>query len=102
MAACAGEWSGMTDWESRYQVGDMPWEKGLASPPLLELLGKFQDWGSGPVLVPGCGLGHDVRALGVLGIPVLGLDLAPSAVARAREFPGTGMESYELGNFLDP
>ena len=28
----------MTDWESRYQAGDMPWEKGSAAPPLLELL----------------------------------------------------------------
>jgi hypothetical protein len=102
MAAIAGESSGMTDWESRYQAGDMPWEKGLASPPLLELLEKFQDWGDGPVLVPGCGFGHDVRALAGLGIPVLGLDLAPTAVARAREFPGTGRESYEVGNFLDP
>jgi SAM-dependent methyltransferase len=102
MAAFAGGWSGMTDWENRYQVGDMPWEKGQASPPLLELLEKFQDWGSGPVLVPGCGFGHDVRALASLGIPVVGLDLAPTAVARACEFPVTAMESYETGNFLDP
>ena len=74
----------MTDWESRYQVGDMPWEKGQASPPLLELLERPVDWGAGPVLVPGCGFGHDVRALGVLGIPVVGLDLAPTAVAATR------------------
>lgn len=102
MTAFIGEGSGMTDWENRYQAGDMPWEKGQPSPPLLELLGKFQDWGGGPVLVPGCGFGHDVRALATLGIPVLGLDLAPTAVERAREFPATGLESYELGNFLDP
>jgi hypothetical protein len=92
----------MTDWEDRYRAGDMPWEKGQASPPLLELLGKPLDWGRGPLLVPGCGFGHDARALAVLGIPVLGVDVAPTAVARAREFAGTGLESYELGDFLDP
>ncbi len=92
----------MTDWESRYQVGDMPWEKGQASPPLLELLGKFMDWGPGPVLVPGCGFGHDARALAALGIPVLGLDVSPTAVERAREFPQAGAEIYEVGDFLDP
>lgn len=94
----------MTDWESRYRAGDMPWEKGLAAPPLIELLGEIEveKWGDGPVLVPGCGLGHDVRALGVLGIPVVGVDLSPSAVERAREFPLAGEESYEVGNFFDP
>lgn len=92
----------MTDWETRYLAGDTPWEKGLASPPLLELLEKFQDWGSGPVLVPGCGLGHDVRALATLGIPLVGLDLSPTAVERAREFPQVGTEIYEAWDFLDP
>lgn len=94
----------MTDWESRYQAGNTPWEKGQAAPPLLELLSELEAsaWGEGPVLVPGCGLGHDVRALGVLGIPVLGVDLSPFAVEKAREFPLAGTEIYELGNFLDP
>lgn len=102
MGADAGGRSGMTDWENRYQTGDMPWEKGGASPPLLELLGRKVGWGGGPILVPGCGFGHDVRALGVLGVPVVGVDLAPTAVARAREFPQSGTETYELGDFLDP
>jgi hypothetical protein len=92
----------MTDWENRYQTGDMPWEKGQPSPPLLELLERPVDWGLGPILVPGCGFGHDVRALGVLGVPVVGVDVAPTAVERAREFPRSGAESYELGDFLDP
>ncbi len=94
----------MTDWESRYQAGDMPWEKGLAAPPLIELLGEIavEEWGEGPILVPGCGLGHDVRALGVFQIPTVGVDLAASAVALARGFPLAAQETYEVGNFLDP
>lgn len=94
----------MTDWESRYRAGDTPWEKGRAAPPLIELLDEIEarEWGEGPILVPGCGLGHDVRALATLGIPVVGVDLSPSAVERAREFLPAGLETYELGNFLDP
>ncbi|MEO5916663.1 MAG: methyltransferase [Luteolibacter sp.] len=94
----------MTDWESRYQTGDTPWEKGQAAPPLLELLGKLgaDAWGDGPVLVPGCGLGHDVRALAALEIPVVGVDLSPFAMEHARQFPPAGKETYELGNFLNP
>src|SRR6478752_5977521 len=95
---------GMTEWENCYQAGDMPWEKGRAAPPLLEVLAELptENWGAGPVLVPGCGLGHDVRALAALEIPVLGVDISPTAVARAEEFPKVGGESYELGDFLDP
>jgi hypothetical protein len=92
----------MTDWETRYQAGDTPWEKGHASPALHELLESGPDWGAGPILVPGCGFGHDVRALSGLEIPVLGLDLAVSAVNRARELAISEMEAYELGDFLDP
>ncbi|MFN5868275.1 MAG: thiopurine S-methyltransferase, partial [Akkermansiaceae bacterium] len=51
----------MTDWNQRYELGDTPWEKGHAAPPLLELLEKMDPsiWGEGAVLVPGCGTGHD-------------------------------------------
>lgn len=94
----------MTDWESRYQVGDMPWEKGRAAPPLLELLEKTDSgmWGDGPILVPGCGYGHDVRALGTLGVPVVGVDLSETAVRKAREFPQVTGEIYAVADFLDP
>jgi len=93
----------MTDWEARYQAADMPWEKGTAAPPLLELLAKSNPgiWGNEAVLVPGCGLGHDVRALASGGRLVLGLDLSPTAIALAQAQPAVGREIYQLGNFLD-
>lgn len=96
--------SAMAEWESRYQAGETPWEKGQAAPPLMELLSEPEpvDWGKGPILVPGCGYGHDVRALALLGLPVLGVDLSATALARARDFPKTGHESYELGDILQP
>jgi SAM-dependent methyltransferase len=94
----------MTDWEARYQAGDMPWEKGCAAPPLVELLAKRgrDIWLAGRVLVPGCGYGHDVREIAKAGADVLGLDLAVTALERARQFPRAGGEFYELGDFLDP
>lgn len=50
-------------------------------------------------MVPGCGTGHDVRALATQGAEVLGLDIAPKAIAKANAFPLAGKESYELGDF---
>lgn len=90
----------MTDWENRYRSGDTPWIKGRAAPALAQVPPHV--WGAGPVLVPGCGLGDDVRAIAAHGIPVLGLDLAPTAISRAENFPKIGSESYELGDFFDP
>jgi methyl halide transferase len=94
----------MTDWENRYQLGETPWEKGQAAPPLTELLSTAEPvaWGAGPVLVPGCGFGHDVRILAAHGLTVVGLDLSPTAIERARAFPQVHGETYELGNFMDP
>ncbi len=93
----------MTDWNERYRKGETPWEKGTPAPPLLELLEKTNPeiWGGGTVLVPGCGTGHDVRALATRGLPALGLDLAEEAIRRAHAHPPLGGESYEVGDFLD-
>ena len=94
----------MTDWNQRYETQDTPWEKGLPAPPLLEFLERDGPsvWGEGRVLVPGCGTGHDVRALAAAGCKPLGLDLAPNALELARANPKVGAETYELGDFLDP
>ena len=94
----------MTDWNKRYEQGETPWEKGRAAPPLIELLEKCGDeiWGGGRVLVPGCGTGHDVRALAGEGLRPLGLDLAERAVELAKGYDRAGSEEYELGNFLKP
>ena len=49
-------------WEDRYQSKDMPWEKGEASPGLIDFLDAHPELERGTVCVPGCGTGHDVRA----------------------------------------
>jgi SAM-dependent methyltransferase len=88
------------DWEERYRSGDTPWDKGAAHPALVAWL-KHHTF-SGRVFVPGCGAGHDVRALATQGADVIGLDIAPSAVAAARRHPRVGREEYEEGNFFQP
>lgn len=87
-----------TDWEAQYQKGETPWEKGAPSPGLVDFL--VEQRVEGRVLVPGCGLGHDVRALAAQGAEVVGLDIAPSAVEAARATPAVGGERYELGNLF--
>ena len=87
-----------TDWESRYRTGDMPWEKGAAHPALIAFLKSNPVHGR--VLVPGCGLGHDVRALAATADEVVGLDLAPSAVKGAKAHPAVGGERYVQGDFF--
>lgn len=85
-----------TDWEACYRAGQTPWEKGAAAPPLLEWLEAPAHRFAGDVLVPGCGFGHDVRAIAASGQArqVFGLDLSGAALARAREFPAAGVETY--------
>lgn len=92
-----------TNWEERYQSGDMPWEKGQASPGLVDFLAAHSDLPRGTVLVPGCGTGHDVRAWARMGFQVTGLDLAPSAIRLCEERTrAAGLKAdFRLLNFLE-
>lgn len=56
---------------------------------------------AGEVAVVGCGFGHDVRAISRDGARVTGIDLAPSAVAGALEFPKVGNETYLPADLFD-
>jgi len=89
----------MTDWENCYQQGETPWDKSAAAPelPFLLAAGLLK----GRVLVPGCGRGHDARAIASAGgADVLGLDLAPSAVREARALGTTTALHFEEGNLF--
>ena len=87
-----------TDWESRYRTGDMPWDKGAAHPALIAFLKSNPIHGR--VLVPGCGLGHDVRALAATADEVVGLDISPSGVKAAKAQPTIGGERYVRGDLF--
>jgi SAM-dependent methyltransferase len=87
------------DWENCYQKGETPWDKSAASPELRFLLeaGLL----GGRVLVPGCGLGHDARAIAAAGAAeVVGVDLAPSAVLKARALGEMEGLRFEEGNLF--
>jgi SAM-dependent methyltransferase len=90
-----------TDWENCYRTGTTPWEKGSPAPPLLEYLGSNQI--GGRILVPGCGFGHDVRALSGADreAQVVGLDISESAIAAAEKQPKVGGEHYVLADLFD-
>lgn len=88
-----------TDWEAAYRCGDTPWEKGAAHPALVDFL-QANDRVSGEILVPGCGSGHDVRALSNAGNHVVGIDLAPAAIERATAFPKVAREEYHLADLF--
>ena len=87
------------NWELRYQAGDAPWDKGRPHPELANYLTTHPL--SGRVLVPGCGPGHDVRAIAASGAEVVGIDIAPSAIELSRQHPPVGNERYELADFFD-
>lgn len=87
-----------TDWDENYRTGDTPWEKGAPSPGLVDFLAHNSL--PGRVLVPGCGFGHDVRALARASETVIGIDIAPQAITGARRFPRAGNERYEVADLF--
>jgi methyl halide transferase len=88
------------DWNARWTAGDTPWEKGTPHPAIVTFAAVTPP--AGRILVPGCGSGHDVRAIaaGSPSATVIGIDIAPAALAAAKAFPRTGGESYLQGDFL--
>lgn len=93
----------MTDWEQHYLDDHTPWDKGEASPPLIDWLDANPGRILGRLLSPGCGLGYDLRAIATIcpEAELIGLEISPTAIDRAREFPVIGGERYELGDLFD-
>jgi len=87
------------EWQRRYEEDDTPWDKGAPSPALADFLREHAI--TGRVLVPGCGRGHDARALAVQPeAAVVGLDLSPLAVAQAEKLGTTANLSFIAGDFF--
>lgn len=85
------------NWNEMYERGETPWEKGLPTPVLAEMHAKRPEVFQGQTFVPGCGTGHDVRWLAEHGCrPVLGADIAPLAIERAKATDTKGLASYRL------
>lgn len=87
-------------WQQRFESGQTPWDRGGAHPQLLQWLDEGLIAPGQTVLVPGCGRGHELLALGQAGVAATGLDYAPAAVALARERLGKLPGSVEQADVL--
>ena len=69
-------------WDASYQDGPAPWDIGRPQPAIVRLAseGKF----AGAVLDAGCGTGENALHVASLGLSVLGVDVAETALAIAR------------------
>ena len=69
-------------WDASYQDGPAPWDIGRPQPVVVRLAaaGGF----AGAVLDAGCGTGENALHVASLGLPVLGVDVAETALAIAR------------------
>jgi SAM-dependent methyltransferase len=69
-------------WDASYRDGPAPWDTGRPQPAVVRLAaaGAF----AGSVLDVGCGTGENTLVIAALGLPVLGVDVAETAIAQAR------------------
>src|SRR5882672_4909811 len=73
-------------WDASYHDGAAPWDIGQPQPAVVRLAseGRF----AGPVLDAGCGTGENALHVAALGLSVLGVDVAETALAMARQKAG--------------
>lgn len=74
-------------WQEKFETQQTGWDRGEASPQLMQWLqeGVLTPSGIRRVAVPGCGKGWEVAALSTAGFDVTGLDYTPAAVAEAQQ-----------------
>jgi SAM-dependent methyltransferase len=73
-------------WDAEYHEDPPPWDTGRPQPAIVRLAsgGGF----AGTVLDAGCGTGENALHVASLGLPVLGVDVAETAVTMARAKAG--------------
>jgi ubiquinone/menaquinone biosynthesis C-methylase UbiE len=70
-------------WDASYHDGPAPWDVGRPQPAIVRLA---SDAGfAGAVLDAGCGTGENTLHIAALGLSVLGVDVAETALKMARE-----------------
>ncbi|OCK73195.1 thiol methyltransferase [Lepidopterella palustris CBS 459.81] len=83
------------------------WDRGYASPPLLEFITTKPDVLAArsscgrrrTVLIPGCGRGYDPVMLALHGFEAYGLEISQTAVATARRYADAQMKEPSAYNF---
>src|SRR5512145_2113930 len=74
-------------WDASYHDGPAPWDIGAPQPAIVRLASKGGF--AGAVLDAGCGTGENALHVASLGLSVLGVDVAETALAIARGRPTT-------------
>jgi SAM-dependent methyltransferase len=74
-------------WDASYLAGPAPWDVGAPQPAIARLAGEGAF--AGPVLDAGCGTGENALCVASLGLRVLGVDVAETALSIAREKAAT-------------
>ncbi len=69
--------------EWAYRSGEPPWDIGAAQPAIVRVAERGLIRGS--VIDVGCGTGDNAVYLAARGLDVVGVDAAPTAIARAQE-----------------
>ncbi|QKG21593.1 class I SAM-dependent methyltransferase [Actinomadura verrucosospora] len=71
-------------WDEAYRTGEpAPWDAGRPQPAVERLAGEGAF--TGPVLDAGCGTGENALRIAATGAPVVGVDIAETALSIARE-----------------
>ncbi|HOW72284.1 MAG TPA: methyltransferase domain-containing protein [Phycisphaerae bacterium] len=71
-------------WDERYLQNDTPWERGQRNRELARVL-EEQAIQPCRALELGCGTGNDCLWLASLGFDIIGVDISPTALERARQ-----------------
>src|SRR6516162_8136888 len=69
-------------WDASYADGPAPWDIGRPQPAIVRV--ASEGGLTGPVLDAGCGTGENALHVASLGLAVLGVDVAETALAIAR------------------
>ncbi len=87
-------------WDASYLDGPAPWDVGGPQPAILRLAGEGAF--AGAVLDAGCGTGENALHVASLGLHVVGVDVAETALSIAREkAAGRGMDAdFVVGDAL--
>jgi SAM-dependent methyltransferase len=90
------------DWNEHYASGFMPWDSDEPDPALVAIV-EEGTIPAGRTLEVGCGTGTNALWLAAHGFDVLGIDVSPLAIdrARARMGDGAGPCHFEVRDFLE-
>jgi SAM-dependent methyltransferase len=89
-------------WSGKYQNNLTGWDAGAVTTPIKTYIDQLSDK-SVPILIPGCGFGHEAAYLYDHGFNnVTVIDLAPEPIAHLKDrCPNWSDDNLIVGNFFD-